>query len=247
MTMPDKVACAVLVVAALVLADAGCGTDHGSRETGGAAQQGTDGAAQRETNDAALRPKDMVLVRKTLLRASDLPSGWGAGAASQRERCREGDLFRDVTGRATSGSFRRGNVDIEQSVWFFRDADAAREAFATMAAPRGLACFRLRVEARVLEQDSSFVTPLRRTQETGGKGTRRSRLAATISSAVNSPLGPLQTTMALKVYVFEHRAGRGVSSVVVIGAAERPDPATVRALTRIASRRLGATLAGAGS
>jgi hypothetical protein len=224
-------------LAAAGLALAGCG---GSKD---AAVAG-DRAAAADAKAAQVEPADRGLARAALLRPDDLPAGWAADPGSSRERCRAGGTFADTTGTAASEAFTRGNVNIQQTVWMFRDAAAARAAWRAMDASEGRACFRSQIAARVGDQDSEVIQPLASAQRRRpAPGVRRSLLVGRISRVVDGPLGPTQTQMALKVDEIERLHGRGISTVVVVAAAETPDPATVRWLITLAGRRLGASTA----
>lgn len=232
--MSYKVACRSLLVVALASAAviaAGCGGSPDGHASGRA---------------VAYRPADMTLSRATLLRAADFTTRWSVTAGSRRERCADDDLFHDVTGRATSDSFSRGNVNVQQSVWLFQDARSAARAFASIDTPAGRACFRKRIEARIREQDSDIVQPLRIIGQTAGTRTRHNRYRAKVSRDVDSPLGPVQTFLSLHVDDAERLAGRGISAVVVIAAADAADQSIVRSMSRVADRRLAAagTVAG---
>jgi hypothetical protein len=227
--MSAKATCRLLIAAMLVVGGMGCG--------GGEAEE-------RAPRAARVQPPDATLVRTALLRRTDFSKVWSPAAGSRRERCADDDLFHEVTGRAISDSFSRGNVNVQQSVWLFRNKQAAAKAFATLDTPPARACFRRRLNARIREQRSDIVDPLKLRSQTEGKGTRHNRYRAKVSRLVNSPLGPVQTFLSLNVNDVEHLAGRGISAVVVIVAAGAADGPIVRSLDRVASRRLAEVVVG---
>jgi hypothetical protein len=228
----DLAAVAALAASGLMLA--GCG---------GSDDAAPQAAAARPAVSAA-HTADLGLARAALVRSADVPESWATDPGSPRERCRAGGTFAGVSVLTASGSFTRGNVNIQQTVWLFRDAAAARTAWRAMDAPAGRACFRLQVSARVRDQDSEFVRPLRLVhQRRLPHGLRRSLLAGRISRIADGPFGPVQTEMAVKVDEIERLRGRGISTIVVVAAAEQPDPATVKWLVTVAGRRLNAVIA----
>jgi hypothetical protein len=222
------VACASALVAASV-ALAGCGGSTDAAPKSGAAP----------TVSTAMAT-DRMPARSALLRADDLPAGWAADPGARRQRCRRGGTFGGVTAVSASDSFTRGNVNVQQTVWLFRDVAAARAAWQAMGARTGKACFRLQVSARVEAEDSVFVRPLRgvrQVRQTGG--VRRSLLTGRISRMAAGPFGPVQTEMVVNVDEVERLRGRGISTIVVVSAAEEPDPAVIGRLVATAGRRLG--------
>jgi hypothetical protein len=208
------------------------------------------GGAGDAAKGAAAAPRqpataDQTQARAALLRDTDLPADWTADDGSPRARCRTGGTFAGVSAHGASGSFTRGNVNVQQSVWIFRDAAAARQAFRAMNAPSGQACFRRQVTARVSDEESVVVEPLRLVRQRRHLGVRRSVLKGKISRLVESPFGEVQTLMPVEVDEIERRAGRGVTTIVVVAAAETPDPATVRSLVAVARQRMNAAVAAA--
>jgi hypothetical protein len=224
--MSSIAACAAALVAAGALA-AGCG---GSEAASGATSGGS--------------PKvDIPRARASLIRAGDFPSGWVAGRGSRREPCETGADFQGITAYTTSRSFTQGNVDFQQSVWLFRDAKAAAKAFAQMDAPAGRACFRLRVSARIRDQDSKVIEPLQLSQQQQADGARRGLWLGRISRLVQTPFGVMDTGMQVQVDTVERLSGRGVSTIAVIAAAQRPEASVERSVVEAAKRRLDASLA----
>jgi hypothetical protein len=230
--MSAKATCRLLIAATLMVGGVGCG--------GGEAEE----QAPRAVRAVHVAPSDATLVRTALLQRRDFSKIWSPAAGSRRERCADDDLFHEVTGRAISDSFSRGNVNVQQSVWLFRDEQAAVKAFAAIDSPSGRMCFRRRLNARIREQQSDIVDPLELTTQVEGNGTRHNRYRAKVSRLVDSPLGPVETFLALSVNDIEHRAGRGISAVVVIAAADEADGAIVRSLNRVAARRLAKVVTG---
>lgn len=222
-------------LAAALLALAGCGGSE-------------DATAQRAGSVAPVvtqaQAADRELARRSLLHDGDLPVGWAADPPSRRVRCRTGGTFAGVTARGTSVAFTRGNINIQQSVWIFRDGAAARAAYRAMNAHDGRACFRRQVSAQVSEQNSVFVEPLRMVRQRGRAGVRRSLLRGRVSRLVQSPFGgQAETLMAIRVDEIERHHGRGISTIVVTAAVETPDARTVKALVYLAGQRLGAAVA----
>lgn len=195
---------------------------------------------------AAAQTVDGRFASAALIRGADFPGGgWGSGPGSRRARCREGGTFGGVRAHAISSSFTRGNVNVQQTVWVFGTAVAARAAWQEMDAPAGRACFRLQVSERVRDQDSEFLHALRLVhQRHRPGGVRRSLLTGRITRLVNGPFGPAQTQMVVKVDEIERHRGRGISTIAVVAAAGDPDPATIRSVITVAGRRL-ASAAGA--
>ncbi|WP_445150866.1 hypothetical protein [Baekduia sp. Peel2402] len=195
---------------------------------------------------AATQTVDAQLAHAALLRANDLSDDWAADPGSRRTRCRSGGTFAGVVGHDASQSFTRGNVNIQQTVWLFEDAAAARRAWRAMNAPDGRACFQLQVSTQVRDQGSEFTRDLRPVQQRRtADGLRRSVLTGQITRIADGPLGPVQTQMALKVHEVERLHGRGISTIVMVGAAEEPDPDTARWLVTLAGRRLASVIAAA--
>jgi len=221
-------AATVLAVAGLVLT--GCG--------------GSDGVAGRASATPQAETVDHGLARAALVRGADLPDGWETDPGSRRERCRTGGTFDGTSALTGSGSFTRGNVNVQQTVWLFRDATTARAAWRAMDEPAGRACFRLQVSARIRDQDSELIRPFRHVrQRRQPGGVRRSLLSGRISRMADGPFGPVLTEMVVKVDEIERLRGRGISTIVVVAAAETPDPVVVRWLVTVAGRRLRSVIA----
>jgi hypothetical protein len=217
------------------LAAGGCG---GSGDT----PQGAAGVPDRPPSTA-----DQRRALAALLRGTDLPASWTAAGGSPRERCRGGGAFAGVTGRGASGSFTHGRINIQQSVWIFRDAAAARQAFRAMNATSGRTCFQRQLTARVSDEASEVVEELRLVRQRRRPGLRHSVLMGKVSRLVESPLGQTRALLPVKVDEIERRSGRGVSTIVVVAAAQRPDRSVVRSLVAIAGRRLNAVVPAPGS
>lgn len=221
----------------------GCGGDEEQTTVSNANEPRARPSAPAGSSKAALDDPVSAATRRALLRGSDFPSDWSAkDSPIPAPPCMADSPYRRATVSVTSQLFKAGQTTVQQVVWVFPDAGAARRAYGSSALRDTRACLRRIVTEQLQRHSGRDIGGTKVVEEDAGARTRSVRLKTELHSPVQTPFGPMDAMVEVVTDVDVSRVKRAISLVVAVSPMRALDGHAE--IAHLAERRLGRAIAG---